>query len=242
MKDYKNYLPKYPLIWQKDDLYFKVFCSIPNVATGIILRTQNSIFIIDPGDGILRDLKRELKTPDILKISNVFISHGHHDHVGGLWSFLTYLSVMNKSTPLNLYYPEGCIEIESIFRAFNEVYGRELSYEICLFPLNKAETIVTEGVSVKPFKVNHREAVPGSKRSVEVPSIGFNFAYNKLNICYGGDTAYCDSLVQMAKDSDLAVIEAGALDEEESELHMTFKQAISVGKTAKEFFLVHVPE
>ncbi len=46
----------------------------------------------------------------------------------------------------------------------------------------------------------------------------------------------------MAKGSDLAIIEAGAQNEEESELHMTINQAIEIGKTAKEYFLVHVPE
>jgi ribonuclease Z len=46
----------------------------------------------------------------------------------------------------------------------------------------------------------------------------------------------------MAKGSDLAIIEAGALDEESTDLHMTVAQAKEIGKTAKEFFLVHVPE
>ena len=43
----------------------------------------------------------------------------------------------------------------------------------------------------------------------------------------------------MAKGSDLAIIEAGALTEEEAELHMTIEQASEIGE---EYFLVHVPE
>ena len=54
--------------------------------------------------------------------------------------------------------------------------------------------------------------------------------------------AYCESLIKMAKDSDLAIIEAGATDEKASDLHMTIKQASQIGMTARDYFLVHVPE
>jgi ribonuclease Z len=77
---------------------------------------------------------------------------------------------------------------------------------------------------------------------VPVPSLGFKFFYNGKSICYGGDTAYSENLVKMAKDSDLAIIEAGALTEEEAELHMTIDQASEIGETADEYFLVHVPD
>ena len=83
----------YPLIWNKKDFRIKIYCSIPNVATGIIITTENAKFIVDPGDGILRDLNSDYKPKEILSISDIFISHGHHDHVGGVWSLLTYLYV-----------------------------------------------------------------------------------------------------------------------------------------------------
>ena len=46
----------------------------------------------------------------------------------------------------------------------------------------------------------------------------------------------------MANGSNLAIIEAGALDESESEHHMTIDQASEIGETADEYFLVHVPD
>lgn len=237
----KKYTPQYPMIWQKKDFFIKIFCSIPNVATGILLTTDNSAFVIDPGDGILRDLTKEIGPKEIKNISDVFISHGHHDHVGGVWSFLTYLSVMRKKTPLNIYFPEGCAEIWSIYKAFNSVYGHEVSYKINMIPISETKAFTRKSVKIKPFKVNHREvAADGS--SELVPSLGYKFTYQGKSICYGGDTAYCDSLVQMSKGSDLAIIEAGAKDDKKSELHMTMDEASKIGEKAKEYFLVHVPE
>ncbi len=233
---------KYPLVWEKDNFFIKIFCSIPNIATGIIITTKNSTFIVDPGDGILRDLNKDYSAKKILEISDIFISHGHHDHIGGVWSLLTYLSVMKKKTPLNIYYPQGCLEIESIYKAFNEVYSHELKYKIILKPINNSRIIKRKDIIIKPFKVNHREPAEIMGESVEVPSLGFKFFNNDLSICYGGDTAYCDNLVKMSKDSDLAIIEAGAETEKETDLHLTIEQATKIGKTANEYFLVHVPE
>lgn len=234
-------LHKYPLIWRKDDFFIKIYSSIPNVSTGILLTTSRTAFIIDPGDGILRDLNQDVGAETILRVSDIFISHGHHDHVGGVWSLLTYLSVLRRRLPLSIYFPKGCVEIESIYKAFKEVYGKELSYQIILKPIDQTKHFTRNSVRIKPFKVNHRELSADGKSSEEVPSLGYKFFYDTKSICYGGDTAYCENLVKMAKGSDLAIIEAGAYDESTSELHMTIEQASAIGKTAKEYFLVHVP-
>lgn len=238
----KKYHQKYPLIWNKKDFYIKIYCSIPNIATGIILTTNEATFIIDPGDGILRDLNKDYNAKEILAISDIFVSHGHHDHVGGVWSLLTYLSVMRKRTPLSIYYPEGCLEIESINKAFHSVYQHELTYKINLKPIKTKRAISKNGVIIRPFKVNHREPSEDSRDHLEIPSLGFKFEHDDSSICYGGDTAYCSNLVQMSNGSDLAIIEAGAESDEENDLHLTIQQASKIGKTAKEYFLVHVPE
>jgi len=232
---------RYPLTWNKDDFSIKIFCSIPNIATGIILKTSDAYFVVDPGDGILRDLNSEIGTKQILKISNIFVTHGHHDHIGGVWSLLTYLRVMRKSTPLTIHFPKGCVEIESIFNAFDQVYGNGLTYKIKLNHIKKMDGFKTNNVTVEPFPVIHKEFLSdGSKR--QVPALGYKFIYQNKSICYGGDTAYCDELVIQAKDSDLAIIEAGHEDEEPDDMHMTLAEAKSIGKSAKEYFLVHVPE
>ncbi len=238
----KKYTSKYPLVWQKEDFFIEIFCSIPNIATGILLSTEKANFIVDPGDGILRDLNKNMEAEEILKISDIFISHGHHDHIGGVWSLLTYLSVMKKTTALNIYFPDGCVEMESIYSAFNQVYGSELSYKINLIRISSTKSFSRKSVKISPFFVNHKE--PGNKKgeTFAVPSLGYKFIYNKKSITYGGDTAYCDSLAAMSENSDLAILEAGAEFEEETELHMTMDQAVEIGESAKEYFLVHVPE
>ncbi len=232
---------EYPLTWKKKDFSIKIFCSIPNIATGILIRAGNANFLVDPGDGILRDLNKEIGTNSILNVSDIFVTHGHHDHVGGVWTLLTYLKVMKKSSPLTIHYPKGCVEIISIYKAFEKVYSNTISYEIKLKQIDGDRRFTRKKVSVKPFPVIHKEELSdGSKR--QVPSLGFNFTFDGITICYGGDTAYCEELVKHAKDSDLAIIEAGHEDDEPDDMHMNKKEAESIGKSAKAYFLVHVPE
>ena len=233
---------KYPLIWKKKNFSIKIFCSIPNIATGILIRAGKANFVVDPGDGILRDLNKEIGVEEILRISDIFITHGHHDHVGGVWSFLTYLNVMKKSSPLSIHYPEGCAEIESIFNAFIKVYSHSLSYAIILKKINSEHSFRTKNVAVKPFPVIHKEPAGDGTKTRQVPALGYKFTFNDLKICYGGDTAYCDTLVRNARKSDLAIIEAGHAEETPDEMHMTMKEAKLIGESAKEYFLVHVPE
>lgn len=233
---------KYPLVWKKKNFSIKIFCSIPNIATGILIRAGKAAFVVDPGDGILRDLNKEIGIDEILNISDIFVTHGHHDHVGGVWSFLTYLNVMKKTSPLSIYYPEGCIEIESIHNAFVQVYSSTLSYKIILKEIKNENSFLTKNVTVKPFTVVHREFTGEGNSTRQVPALGYKFAFDKMKICYGGDTAYCENLVKNAKGSDLAIIEAGHAEDTPDEMHMTMNEAKLIGESAKEYFLVHVPE
>jgi hypothetical protein len=44
---------KYPIIWAKENFSIKIFCSIPNIATGILLKADRAHFIIDLGFSIM---------------------------------------------------------------------------------------------------------------------------------------------------------------------------------------------
>ncbi len=235
-------IQKFPIVWKKNNFSIKIFCSIPNIATGILLTAGKNQFIVDPGDGILRDLSKELGVESLKNISHIFVSHGHHDHLGGVWSLLTYLRVMNKTSPLKIYYPAGCVEIESIYHAFTKVYSANLPYKIELKKISEEKKFSVKNVSVKPFPVLHKEYIANTKKKRIVPALGFNFGFEGKVICYGGDTAYCDSLANAAKNADLAVIESGHKDTTPDDMHMTMEEAETIGKSANEYVLVHIPD
>ncbi len=233
---------KYPINWKKKDFSIKIFCSIPNVATGILIKGGDNYFVVDPGDGILRDLNHEIGMKQILGISDVFVTHGHHDHVGGVWALLTYMRVMHKTSPLSIHYPDGCVEIESIHSAFNKVYAGTMPYKINLNVVKRPTNFKRKNITIRPFPVIHKEYLHDGVTTRQVPALGYSFTHNGIKICYGGDTAYCDDLAKQAKGADLAIVEAGHEDDTPDDMHMTMNEAKTIGESAKEYFLVHVPE
>jgi ribonuclease Z len=149
---------------------------------------------------------------------------------------------MRKKSPLSIHYPKGCVEIESIHNAFMKVYSKTITYTINLKSIDNPKKFKTKNVSVEPFPVIHKEVLSKGSGTRQVPALGYKFNYVGTKICYGGDTAYCDELVQYARNSDLAIIEAGHDDDTPNDMHMTLNEAKSIGELANEYFLVHVPE
>ena len=133
------------------------------------------------------------------------------------------------------------MEIESIYNAFAKVYSNTFSYKINLKSINKTSSFKTKNVRVKPFPVIHKENLSSGKIR-QVPALGFNFSFDGMKICYGGDTAFCNELVTHAKNADLAILEAGHDEDTPDEMHMTLKEAKEIGESAKDYFLVHVPD
>jgi ribonuclease BN (tRNA processing enzyme) len=56
-----------------------------------------------------------------------------------------------------------------------------------------------------------------------------------------GDTGICQSLVKFTEGADLAILEATMNEKtaEDSEVHLSVKEATEIGKKAKKFILIH---
>ncbi len=149
---------------------------------------------------------------------------------------------MNKKTPLCIHFPVSCIEIESIYNTFKKVYAKTIPYKISLNVIINSKSYKSNRIAIKPFPVIHKEYVHNRVTTKQVPALGYKFTYENFNIFYSGDTVYCNHLAKNAKGSDLAIIEAGHDENTSDEIHMTLKEAKSIGQSAKEYFLVHMPE
>src|SRR5690606_12533624 len=97
-------------------------------------------------------------------------------------------------------------------------------------------------IQVRPFPVIHKEYLHDRTTTRQVHALVYIYTLDGLNICNSVHTAYCEDLVEQAKDADLAIIEAGHDEDTPDEMHMTLNEAKSIGESAKEYFLVHVPE
>jgi metallo-beta-lactamase superfamily protein len=70
-----------------------------------ILIVNGALYIVDAGDGVTRRLTRAGIA--IRDIDNIFITHPHSDHTGGLGGLLSSEYDSNRTRPVNIYGPPG---------------------------------------------------------------------------------------------------------------------------------------
>lgn len=80
--------------------------------TAQVLDVQSNAYLIDCGEGAqIRMHQFKVRKG---KINAVFISHLHGDHINGLVGFLNSLALNNRTTPLNIFAPEGLEKLVDI--------------------------------------------------------------------------------------------------------------------------------
>lgn len=175
-----------------------------------------SFYIIDIGPSSER--KMELMRLNPGKVTAVFLTHFHSDHIGDLGELTLkrWAGGSNKS-PLEVFGPAG---VETVVQGFNLAYSLDSKYRIlhhgpetvppagagCLakpfhFPSGQNELVIidADGLRITAFQVDHAPVEP---------AVGYRFDYKDRSVVISGDTAPCQSMIHQAKGSDLLVHEA----------------------------------
>lgn len=123
-----------------------------------LLDELNEIWLFDVGEATQHQI---LKTNIRLrKVTKIFISHNHGDHIFGLPGLLATRSFQGDVGPLTIYGPPG---LEQFVKTSLRVSRTKISYPINFVELTKAEKIYDDrGFKVYTDKLDHR-----------VPSFGF---------------------------------------------------------------------
>ncbi len=128
--------------------------------TAHLLNAYERFFLIDCGEGTIRQLRR-FKC-NIAKINHLFISHLHGDHYFGIFGLLTTLSLLGRKKEFHIYAHE---ELQDILNC--QLNQEQLLYKIVFHKLNKKqEEIIYEDkqITVSSFPLKHR-----------IPTNGFLF-------------------------------------------------------------------
>lgn len=223
--------------WEGEYLRVKVLFSSAGLATQIIVedRDEKSIFLIDVGDGILRDLIA-LPKEYYENIHAIMITHGHFDHVGGLFSLLGFLRMINRQKKLIILSPPNVTELKGIIRAFLESYKDSMTYEIEVQETN--ERTILNKITITPFRVQHRGSIVGMGELPKIPSVGYIVEKEQEKVLYTGDTGYFEDLKKHLKDINFALIEGTNIDKKTS-YHLSIPEAEQLGAIAKEYKIVH---
>jgi ribonuclease Z len=127
-----------------------------------VLNLHERFFLIDCGEGTQIQLRRS-KTR-FGKISHIFLSHMHGDHVFGLFGVLSTFNLLGRKTPLHLY---GHSDLSHLIDFYTNHFSPENAFPIILHKIVKRDfQLIHEDklIEVYAFPLKHR-----------VPTFGYLF-------------------------------------------------------------------
>ena len=218
-----------------------VLYSQASIATQIMISLEEDCFIVDTGDGTLRDLL--CRKIDFRKIKGIFLTHGHCDHVAGLYALLGYFRMIERKNPVTLYFPKGCKEVQQIVFAFQKSYN-DFSFQIQIHEVKGGDEVKIKDLKVKIYQMRHYAAVGVNRILHPDPAVGYRFIFKGESVAISGDTGICPGLRKLVEGADLALIDSTLNKDEETKellekLHLSKEKAEEIGKLAKKYILIH---
>jgi ribonuclease Z len=128
--------------------------------TSVLLRREGELFLFDCGEGTQVSLRRlNLKWK---KISAIFISHTHADHITGLPGILMLSAQVERDEPLYIIGPPRVKEFVDFSRNILEMY---INYDIVVKEIDnpaQARTVYEgDGFHIRSFPVRHSRTTVG---------------------------------------------------------------------------------
>ncbi len=223
--------------WKGEQFNVKVLYSVAGVATQILVNeveTDNNM-LMDVGDGILRDLL-SLSRRHYDNIHTILITHGHFDHMGGLYSLLCFFRMLNRKGNLTIVCPKNVVELQGIIKTFRESYADSNPFQLDVKEIDSEVTL--NKITVTPFPVQHRGSIIGGGELPDIPTLGYAIEKKGEKIVFTGDTGYFDKLKTYMSNANLAILE-GSHKEKGSTFHLSIPQAEELGKLAKNHLIIH---
>jgi ribonuclease Z len=229
--------------WQGKSARVLGLFSRAGVAQQIMITHESASLLFDCGDGALRDyLAQQLST---IHLQGLLVTHGHYDHIGGLYSLLGFLRMLGRTKSFLVAGPANCTEIWGIVDTFEKCYPDTIPYPIIRRHIAPHDPLSFAAMTIEAYPVCHAGSRADGVILPPIPAYGYRVTAGQDTIAITGDSGMCNELKTLVKDADLAVIEATFGDDHYldprylDEVHLSVDLAHQLGRTAREYVLVH---
>ena len=187
--------------------------------SGYFVQIKNTKILLDAGSGALRQLAKMNVTAEDTDF--IFFTHLHIDHTADLVPFLFAKrnSIVSTKKNIAIFGPPG---FQQFFSKLIAIYDKSIQpegYELTVREYT-ADNFGFKDFSITFMPMKHSDN-----------SYGLRIEDTKGRIiAYTGDTEYCDNLIPLCRNSDIAIIECSFPDSSKTEGHLTPSE---VGKAAE---------
>ncbi len=128
--------------------------------TAILLSYENENLLFDCGEGTQRQMRKTKIHP--CKITRLFITHWHSDHVLGIPGILQTLQLSNYNKTLYIYGPKGT---KKFMKKIMSIFVKVGKIKIQVREINQPETVL----ETKKFKITAETMIHGT------PALAYSF-------------------------------------------------------------------
>lgn len=181
-----------------------------------LLIVNDTHYVIDAGEGVTRRLVR--LGVNFRDIDNIFITHPHSDHTGGLGGLMSAVYDVNRRAPVNIYGPPGTVaSVEGLIQFLNVSAEIRISDGSHSMPVAKVfvghDTGVgvihqDDNVKVTAVENTHFHFPPGSPAYGKYKSYSYRFDSADRSVVFTGDTGPSEAIVELSQGADLLISEA----------------------------------
>lgn len=176
---------------------------------GLYVRVGREHLLIDLGPGTLQRL--HMAGGYWQDVDRVFLTHFHVDHCLDLVTFLFAYRIPEpeRRKPLTVYGPRG---LARFYKQLNRVFHRWLepkTYRLSLIELDETTIRIPSGL-VRTKRMNHSTV-----------ALGYRVESRGKSLVYSGDTDTCESIVRLAQDTNVLILECSMPDSRKVPGHLT---------------------
>lgn len=189
-------------------------------SSGYALKLPSSTVLLDCGNGTTWKLSKV--GINYLEVDHIFLSHFHPDHTSDLIPFLfatRYSYRERRGKPLFIWGAKG---FRSFFSALEKAYNGWIVPD-CLNILEIEEgTLKLDDFTITARKTPHIES-----------SLAYRIESEGKSLVYTGDTDFSESLIELAKDADVLIIECSSTDDLKVKGHLTPSEVVKIARESK---------
>jgi ribonuclease BN (tRNA processing enzyme) len=187
---------------------------VDRASPAFVLLLDKKIVLFDIGPGTLRQLSRA-GIPHS-RIGHIFITHFHPDHTADLVHFLfatRHPPILAKREPFRITGPRG---FKDFHKGLESVYGKWLNIPKDIMEIRELAATRKDSIEYETFDITSQPVKHSN------PSIAYRLEHpSGKNLVYSGDTGFCPEIIDLAKGSDLLILECALPGNKEVEGHLT---------------------